>query len=436
MRARCYVPGSFSLGLRRQEHVSEKGNNYGMLFERREEYGVAHRETVVVSAVRTPFGAFGGALKGMTAVELGAAAVREAVHRAGLTEQAALIDNSFLGMVVQAGAGQIPSRQVTLRAGLPESVPSETINKVCASSLRAANLADSLIRAGDAQIVLAGGMESMSNVPYVLDKARWGLRMGHGQLKDAVVHDGLWCSFGDCHMGRYGSEVAAEFGISREAQDEWALRSHHRAQAASEAGLFADELLSLEIPGPRGTVSRVERDESIRPDTSLERLAALRPAFQPDGTVTAGNAPGLSDGASALVLMEREQARNLGLQPLATIVSHGQVSEAPRYLHTVPARAGLKALAKAGLTAADVHRAEINEAFAAVTLTSIKVGGFDPERVNVNGGAIALGHPIGASGARILMTLIYELRRRGGGYGLAAICSGGGQGEATLVRVD
>ena len=391
------------------------------------------RETVVVSAARTPFGAFAGGLKDFSATDLGGIAIKEAVARAGL--KGPEIDNVSMGMVVQAGAGQIPSRQATVKAGLPVEVPSETVNKVCASSLRAVNLADSFIRAGDAEIAVAGGMESMSNAPYLLDRARWGYRLGDGKLVDAVVWDGLWCSFGGCHMGSYGSIVAAEYEITREEQDAWAYRSHQRALKATNEGRFSEEIVPVEVPQKKGPRLRVERDESIRPDTTLEKLAELKPAFDRDGTVTAGNAPGLSDGASALVLMSRERAEKLGVPILATIVGQGQVSEEPKYIHTVPARAGLKALKKAGLRVDDLALIEINEAFAAVTLTSIKIGGFDPEKVNVNGGAVALGHPIGASGGRILMTLVYELRRRGGGYGLAAICSGGGQGEATVVRV-
>ncbi|MCL5676955.1 MAG: acetyl-CoA C-acetyltransferase [Firmicutes bacterium] len=388
----------------------------------------------MVSAARTPFGNFGGSLRDIAATDLGALAIKEAVHRAGL--EGWQIDNVFMGMVVQAGAGQIPSRQATMKAGLPQEVPSETVNKVCASSLRAANLADVLIRAGDADIVVAGGMESMSGAPYLLDRARWGYRMNDGRLVDAVVKDGLWCSFGDVHMGVYGSQVAAEFGISRQAQDEWAHRSHIRANQATVEGRFKEEIVPVAIPQKKGDPMVFQRDESIRPDTTLEKLATLKPVFVADGTVTAGNAPGLSDGGSAMVLMSRHKAERLGMPILAAIVSQGQVSEAPKYLHTVPARAGLKALEKAGLTVKDLDLVEINEAFAAVALTSIKIGGFDPEIVNVNGGAIALGHPIGASGARILMTLLYELRRRGGRYGLAAICSGGGQGEATVIRLE
>ncbi len=393
------------------------------------------REAVIVSAVRTPFGSFGGSLKEIPATDLGGMVIKEAVRRAGLSDRPAEVDYVYMGQVVQAGAGQIPSRQATVKAGLPMEVPSETINKVCASSLRAVNLAEIMIRAGDADVVVAGGMESMSNAPYYLPRARWGYRMGNAELVDGVIHDGLWCAFGGCHMGVYGSEVAKEYGISREAQDEWAVRSHQRAIAAWDGGKFAEEVIPVMVPQRRGDPVPFNRDEPLRPDTSLEKLAKLRPAFQPDGTVTAGNAPGLSDGASALVVMSREKAEALGLEILATIVSTGQVSEEPKYLHTVPARSGMQALKKAGLSVKDLSLIEINEAFAAVTLTSIKLLECDPEIVNVNGGAVAIGHPIGASGGRILMHLIYELRRRGGGYGLAAICSGGGQGEATVVKV-
>jgi acetyl-CoA C-acetyltransferase len=391
-------------------------------------------ETVVVGYARTPFGTFGGGLKDIPATDLGAHAIRHALRRAGV--DGADVDYVYMGQVVQAGAGQIPSRQASMKAGCPESVPSDTINKVCASSLRAVNIADMAIRLGESRIVVAGGMESMSQAPYLLAGARWGLRMGDATLVDSVVYDGLTCSFGHCHMGVYGSEVAKEFGITREAQDAWAYRSHQRALAAMDRGRLAEEIVPIDAPGKRGIPVTVTNDEAPRRDTSPDKLAALKPAFQPDGTVTAGNAPGLSDGATALVLMDRAEAERRGLDVLATIVSQAQVSEAPRYLHTVPARAGLKALQRVGLSVRDLALVEINEAFAAVTLTSIQVAELDPDIVNVNGGAVALGHPIGASGGRILMTLIQELRHRGGGYGLAAICSGGGQGEATVVRVD
>ncbi len=386
-------------------------------------------ETVVVAAARTPFGKFGGALRDVPAVELGAQAIRAVVERADVS--GAEIDYAYMGMVVQAGAGQIPSRQATIRAGLPPELPSDTINKVCASSLRAANLADMMIRLGDAKVVLAGGMENMSRAPYLLENARYGYRMGNGEVVDSVVHDGLWCPFSDCHMGVHGGNVAKELGVTREDQDDWSYRSQTRAKAAMEAGRLDDEVVGVHYGK-----SELLRDEGPRPDSTREKLAQLRPAFDPSLDVTAGNAPGLNDGGSAILLMSKEEAQRRGLRPLATILSSGQVSQEPPYLATVPALSAQVALQKAGLTAKDLSLVEINEAFAAVAVTSTRMLGVDPEIVNPNGGAIAFGHPVGASGARILMTLIYELRRRGGGYGVAAICSGGGQGEATLVRVD
>lgn len=391
-------------------------------------------ETVIVAGARTPFVTFGGVLKDVPAVDLGATAIRAAVERSGVA--GAEIDYVWMGQVVQAGAGQIPSRQASMKAGLPETVPSETINKVCASSLRAVNLADMAIRAGDVSIAVAGGMESMSQAPYLVKGARYGLRMGDVPFVDAVVHDGLWCSFGQCHMGVYGSEVAKEYRISRDAQDDWAYQSHQRAIHAMDSGKLAEEIVPVSVPVKKGPPVVVQEDVGPRRDTTREKMAQLKPAFQPDGTVTAGNAPGLTDGACALVLMSREEAERRGIQPLARIVSSGWASREPKYLHTVPAYAAEMALARAGLTVKDLALAEINEAFAAVTLTSMQLLGLSADQVNVNGGAVALGHPIGASGARILLTLILELRRRGGGYGLATICSGGGQGEATVVRVD
>ncbi|NMP23912.1 acetyl-CoA C-acetyltransferase [Sulfobacillus harzensis] len=390
-------------------------------------------ETVVVAVARTPFVTFGGALKDVPATDLGAAAIRGALERSGLAADA--VDYVYMGQVVQAGAGQIPSRQATMKAGLPETVPSDTINKVCASSLRAVNLADMAIRLGDISTAIAGGMESMSQAPYLVKGARYGLRMGDVPFVDAVVHDGLWCSFGQCHMGVYGSEVAREFDISRENQDRFAYQSHQRALKAIDEGRFRDEIVPVTVPVKKGEPLMVQEDIGPRRDTSLEKLARLKPAFQPDGTVTAGNAPGLTDGAAALVLMSREEAERRGLEPLATIVASGWASREPKYLHTVPAYAGEMALKRAQIRPKDLSLVEINEAFAAVALTSIKLLELSEDQVNVNGGAVALGHPIGASGARILLTLILELRRRGGGYGLAAICSGGGQGEATVVKV-
>lgn len=392
-------------------------------------------QAVIVSAVRTPFGKFGGGLKDLAAVDLGGIAIKEALRRAKLTGREELIDYIYMGMVVQAGAGQIPSRQAASRGGVPMSVPSDTINKVCASSLRAVNLANMMIRLGDAGIVLAGGMESMSNIPYYAPGVRWGTRMGNAQLVDGMIHDGLWCAWGNCHMGNYGGLGAREYDLSRQVQDEWSLRSHLRAAAAHQDGRMADELVPVPVPQKKGDPLLLTADESVRPDTTLEKLAALRPAFEKDGTITAGNAPPVNDGASALVVMSEQRARELGLEPLATIISSGQFSEDAPNLHTVPARAGFKSLEKAGLRPTDLARVEINEAFAAVALASAQILGVSQEIVNVNGGAVAIGHPVGASGGRILATLIHELRRTGGGYGLAAICSGGGQGEATLVKV-
>ncbi|HAI21825.1 MAG TPA: acetyl-CoA C-acetyltransferase [Clostridiales bacterium UBA8153] len=391
-------------------------------------------ETVIVSACRTPFGGFGGALKDIPAAKLGGLVIAEAVKRAGIPP--ASVEQVCMGMVVQAGAGQVPSRQATLAAGLPLEVPSDTINKVCASSLRAVNLADALIRAQDAHIVVAGGMENMSQGPYLLTGGRFGYRLGHSTVLDATVHDGLWCPVKNAHMGNHGNAMGRKFGFSREQQDAWAYRSHRLAIAAIDAGYFDPELVPVEIAQRKGPPVRVSVDEGPRRDTSPEKLAALRPAFDPAGTVTAGNAPSINDGACALVLMSRAKAEELGVRPLATIVSQGMVSSEAEDLGTVPALSAQKAMKKAGLSFGDMDLVEINEAFATVALTSIQLAGLDPDRVNVNGGAIALGHPIGASGGRILMTLIYELRRRGLRYGVAAICSGGGQGEATVVRVE
>ncbi len=385
--------------------------------------------SVVVSAKRTPFGKLGGALHKVAATELGAHAIRHTLK--AVDQNPAQVDEVIFGMVVQAGAGQIPSRQAAMAAGLGQEVPSTTVNKVCASSLHAVNLADAWIRLGERQVVVAGGMESMSQAPYLVPGARFGYRMGDGKLIDSVVTDGLWCSFGQVHMGVYGSQVAAEFGCSRPDQDAFALRSHQLAAQATGRGVLAEEIAAIELKD--GQV--VAQDEAIRPDTSIERLAKLAPVFDKDGTVTAGNAPGLNDGASALLRMSEARALAEGKRPLARILASGQASDHPRLLATVPAQAAAVALRKLGMAAKDVDLWEINEAFASVTLISQRRLGIDLDRVNPNGGAIALGHPIGASGGRILLTLIYELRRRGGGIGVAAICSGGGQGEATVVEV-
>jgi acetyl-CoA C-acetyltransferase len=387
---------------------------------------------VVVGAARTPFGRFGGALSALAAPELGGLAIREALDRSGIEDGE--LEHSIFGEVVQAGVGQIPSRQANFHAGLPFSLTTETLNQVCASGLRSVTLAETMIRAGDYEVILAGGMESMSNAPYLLKDARWGARMGDRPALDAMMHDGLLDAFEHVQMVRFGTDEARRHGISREEQDEWALRSHRRAAAATDGGRLAEEIVGLKITGKGDRTSFVEADEPIRRDTTLERLAALRPVDE-GGTVTAGNAPGVTDGAGALVVASESFAARRGLEPLGRIVAHAKAAEAPSNLSTVPANAGTLALKKAGWRAGDLDLVEINEAFAVVALQSSRMLGVDPEVVNVNGGALALGHPIGASGARLVMTLLYELRRRGGGKGLAAICSGGGQGDAVLVEV-
>jgi acetyl-CoA C-acetyltransferase len=381
-------------------------------------------KSVIVSAVRTPFGRLGGGLKDKEATELGAIAVRAALDRVDVSDDE--VEYVVMGQVLQGGAGQAPARQAAVGAGLPIETPADTINKVCASSIRAVQIADLMIRSGDHSVVVAGGMESMSNAPYVLKKARFGYRLGDGVLIDMMVHDGLTSTFDKRHMVEQASFVSRELGISREDQDRWALRSHERAVHAIDNGLFQDEV----VP-----VGDVTVDEGPRRDTSYEKLSRLKPVFDPEGTTTAGNAPGVNDGAGALVVTSDEFARRRGLEVLATIVSQAYVADDFAYLARTPAKAGAAALAKAGKKIDDVERVELNEAFSSVVLNSARMLGADPERVNVNGGAVALGHPIGASGARILSTMIYELRRNGGGLGLAAICSGGGQGDALLIEV-
>jgi acetyl-CoA C-acetyltransferase len=388
--------------------------------------------TVILGAARTPFGKFGGALSPLSAPELGGEAIREALDRSGVDDEE--LEHSIFGIVVQAGVGQIPSRQANSHAGLPFSLTTETLNQVCASGLRSATLGETLIRAGDYAVVLAGGMESMSNAPYLLPKARWGARMGDATAVDSMMHDGLLDAFEHVNMIRFGTDGAKRFDISREEQDEWALRSHQRAAAATEDGKLAEEIVGVKVPGKKGQTTYVEADEPIRHDTTIEQLARLSPIDE-GGTVTAGNAPGVTDGAGALVLASESFAERRGLEPLGTIVAHAKVAEEPPNLLTVPGNSGKLALEKAGWSSEDLDLVEINEAFAGVAIHSTRILGVDPDIVNVNGGALALGHPIGASGARILTTLLYELRRRGGGKGLAAICSGGGQGDAVLVEV-
>jgi len=397
-----------------------------------EDEGVALERTVILGAARTPFGKFGGALAPLGAPELGGAAIREAVDRSGVEDYA--LEHSIFGIVVQAGVGQIPSRQATFHAGLPFSLTTETLNQVCASGLRSATLAETMIRVGDYEVVLAGGMESMSNAPYLLPNARWGARMGDTTAVDSMMHDGLLDAFEHVNMIRFGTDGAKRFDISREEQDEWALRSHQRAGAATDDGRLSEEIVGIKVPGKKGQATYVEADEPIRRDTTLEKLAALKPIDE-GGTVTAGNAPGVTDGAGALVLASESYSSRRGLEPLGTIVAHAKVAEEPPNLLTVPGNSGKLALEKAGWSAEDLDLVEINEAFAGVAIHSTRILGVDPDIVNVNGGALALGHPIGASGARLLTTLLYELRRRGGGRGLVTICSGGGQGDAVLVEV-
>ncbi|GAC91069.1 acetyl-CoA acetyltransferase [Anoxybacillus flavithermus NBRC 109594] len=390
-------------------------------------------KTVIVSGVRTPFGKFGGGLSALSAAQLGGIAIKEALVRANMN--AKHVDEVVFGTVLQGGQGQLPSRQAAREAGIPWETKTETINKVCASGMRSVTLSDQIIRAGDADVIVAGGMESMSNAPYILPKARWGLRMGDSTVKDLMVYDGLTCSFTGVHMGIYGSETAKELGITREEQDRWAYRSHQLAIAAIESGKFAEEIVPVSIPQRKGEPITVAVDESPRKDTSLEKLAKLAPVFDPTGTITAGNAPGVNDGAAALVLMSEERAQKEGLTPLATIVAHTAIAIEAKDFPKTPGIVINELLRKTGKTVNDIDLFEINEAFAAVALASMKIADLPEEKVNVNGGAIALGHPIGASGARIIITLIHELKRRGGGLGIAAICSGGGQGDAIMIEV-
>lgn len=390
-------------------------------------------KTVIIEGARTPFGKFGGALSSLKAAELGGIAMKEALRRADVNAED--LDEVIFGNVLQAGQGQIPSRQAAREADIPWNIKTETVNKVCASGLRSVTLADQIIRAGDEEVILAGGMESMSNVPYAVFKARWGARMGDTPMVDLMIHDGLSCSFTGVHMGTYGNTTAEELGLSREEQDHWAVRSHERAIAAIENGTLAEEIVAVEVPQRKGDPVVIETDEAPRKDTTKEVLEKLRPAFGKDGTITAGNAPGINDGAAALVLMSHERAEKEGKKVLATIIGHAEVAvEAEKFPQT-PGLVINEILKKTGKSVDDIDLFEINEAFAAVALASNKIAGIDPEKVNVNGGAVALGHPIGASGARTILTLAYELRRRGGGIGIAAICSGSGQGDAIMIEV-
>jgi acetyl-CoA C-acetyltransferase len=390
-------------------------------------------KTVILSAARTPVGKLGGGLSSLDATELGGTAIKAALERARVV--GSQVQHVVMGQVLQAGQGQIPSRQAQIKGGIPKEVPSETINKVCASGIRAAGILDASIRAGDLELAVAGGMESMSNAPYMLKQARFGYRMGDGKAIDAMISDGLTNPFSGKHMAQEASEVAAELEMTRADMDRWALRSHELAIRATDEGRLPEEIVSVTIKGKKGDTV-VEVDEGPRRDASLETLSKLPPIFLKDGSHTAGNSPGVNDGGGAMVLASDEWARGNDREVLATIIAQGQVADDFPYLARTPAKAAMLALEKIGKSPSDIDLWEINEAFASVTLNSIRMLEIDEDKVNVNGGAVALGHPIGASGARILGALVLELRRRGGGLGCAAICSGGGQGDAMIVEVN
>jgi acetyl-CoA C-acetyltransferase len=388
--------------------------------------------SVIVDGARTPIGKFGGGFREVPAVGLGAAAIRAALERSGVASNQ--VDYVIMGHVLQAGAGQITARQAAIEAGIPREVPAITINKVCLSGLNAIALADQLIRAGEVEVVVAGGMESMSQAPYVIPAARWGARIGNTEIVDSMIYDGLWSTFTHKHMGDSSDEVNTELGITREEQDAWAARSHQRAHQGWTSGQLAEEVVVVEIPQRKGAPVVVSADEGIRSDATAGSLAKLKPAFKPDGTITAGNASQISDGGAGVVVTSARKAEELGLTPIAEIVSHGMSAERYAYLHTVPALAMQNALKKAGKDAHDLGLVEINEAFASVALNATRMLGVDEEIVNVNGGAVALGHPIGMSGCRLVLTLAYEMRRRGVDLGGAALCGGGGQGDALIIR--
>jgi acetyl-CoA C-acetyltransferase len=392
------------------------------------------REAVIVSAVRTPVGRFQGTLVPFSASDLGGVAVRAAVERAGVDP--ATIDEVLMGNVVQAGQGQAPARQAAIKAGLPATVGATTVNKICGSGLKTVMLAAAMIAAGDGDIYVAGGMESMNNGPYLLHQARFGYRLGDGKLVDAMVYDGLWCAFEDHHMGNSAEWIAREYNLTREELDEYACNSQMKAIAAIDAGRFKDEIVPVEVPQRKKPPIVFDTDEVPRRDTSLEKLARLKPAFQPDGIVTAGNAPGITDGAAATVVMSRSKAEELGIQPLARVVAYDQAAVEPLKIFTAPIFAVRKVLAKTNTTVDDYDLVEMNEAFAAQCLADGRDLGVDWEKVNVNGGAIALGHPIGCSGTRVLVTLIYALRQRGLKRGLATLCLGGGEAVAMAIELE
>ncbi len=391
------------------------------------------RDSVIVSAVRTPTGKFLGSLKDFTAPQLGAIVVREAVRRAGIDP--ASVDECIMGNVVAAGEGQNPARQAALNGGLHEHVAAMTINKVCGSGLKAVMLAAQGIATGDIDIAVAGGMESMSNTPYLLSRVREGLRMGNGTLVDSMIHDGLWCAFDQCHMGMAGEHVAEHFKVGREDQDKYAVDSHRKAAQAASQGWFKDEIVPIEIPQKKGAPLAFAHDEAVRADTSTETLAGLKPAFKKDGSVTAGNAPGVNDGAAALVVMAAEKAKALGITPMARIAGQATSGLAPKLVLMTPVEAVRKVARKVGWELPDVDLFEINEAFSVQMVAVLRELGIEPAKVNVHGGAVALGHPIGASGARVLTTLIYALRRLGKKRGIASLCLGGGNGVALAIEL-
>jgi acetyl-CoA C-acetyltransferase len=388
-------------------------------------------EVVIAGAVRTPIGTFGGSFAETSATELGATVLREALNRAGV--QPDQVDEVIMGNVLSAGLGMNPARQASIAAGIPDNVPATSINKVCGSGLKSVALATQAIILGDADVVLAGGMEGMSSAPYLLPKARYGYRMGHGEVTDHMIKDGLWCALTDCHMGNTAENIALEREISRSDQDEFSVQSQQKAAAAWDNGRFADEIVPVEVKQRKGTVT-VDKDEHFRPDTSMEGLSKLRPAFAGDGSVTAGNASGINDGAAAVVVMSRKKAEELGVKPMGSVRSYASAGVPPRIMGIGPVPATQKVLAKSGLSLDEIDLIEANEAFAAQSLAVGRELGWDWERVNVNGGAIALGHPIGASGTRILVTLLHEMKRRDAKRGLATLCIGGGQGIAMVVE--
>jgi acetyl-CoA C-acetyltransferase len=390
------------------------------------------KQAVIISAVRTPVGKFLGALKGFKATELGAIAVREAVKRAGVSPED--VDEVIMGCVIQAGLGQNPARQAALYGGLPNTVSAVTVNKVCGSGLKAIMMAAQGVQLGDTEIVVAGGMESMSNAPYLMPKAREGYRLGNGTLVDTVINDGLWCAFDDQHMGCTGEVVSERFHVSREEQDEYALNSHRKASAATKAGKFRDEIVPIEIKQRKGPPVIFDTDEPVREDTSLESLGKLKPAFKEDGTVTAGNAPGVNDGASAVVVTSSDRAKALGIEPMARIVGQATSGIEPKLVMMAPVEAIKKLLVKTGWSLDEVDLIELNEAFAVQAVAITRELSLDPEKINVNGGAVALGHAIGQSGSRILTTMLYELKRRGAHRGIAALCLGGGNAVAMAVE--